>query len=169
MYKINGPIFTAKYLKGCKALMYRALGGLSPEHPFNPVFPASYEPGKLPLISLSRKGIPRIVMSRHRSLMVSGPLHEQAKWVRTYATSFDLYKLILAQPGCIDLLSICQFPSKEAGVSYTAGPLTDPLGWLRLIPEVRKYLDLVPLQTGLGNRECRSQFRTGMGVICLCV
>ena len=89
-------------------------------------FPVSYVPSsKMVPVSLSRSGLPRFILKRHRLMMLSGS--EASKWIRVYATLFDLHKLILV-PVVADVQSILA-PTTSLLVT-SIGPVTNPAPWL---------------------------------------
>lgn len=72
--------------------MYKALGGRDEQGKLK--FPVHYAPSKkLVPVSLSRSGLPSFILRRHRIMMLRG--REVEKWVRTYATLFQLYNMIV--------------------------------------------------------------------------
>lgn len=144
LVKNNGPLWTARYMKVCKLSMYKALGGRDSTNT-SLRFPNSYKPSaKMVPVSLSRSGLPRMILKRHRSMLLYG--RDSGKWVRIYATLFDLYKLILI-PVVADVQSILE-PTKSKLVT-SIGPVTNPALWLDcLTPQWR----MIPLELGFGSK-----------------
>ena len=95
-------------------------------------------------VSLSRSGLPRFILKRHRLMMLSGS--EASKWIRVYATLFDLHKLILV-PVVADVQSILAPTTSKLVTSI--GPVTNPAPWLDCLnPSWRR----LPLELGYGSK-----------------
>lgn len=125
MYHSNGALWVAKYMKVSKLFMYKALGGRNlTDRSLR--FPVSYRPSsKMVPVSLSRSGLPNIILRRHRSMMLGG--RDSAKWIRVYATLFDLHKLILV-PVVADVESVLAPTTSKLVTSM--GPAVSPAPWL---------------------------------------
>lgn len=147
MYRKNGALWTAKYLKTSKAVLYKALGGLSPTPPYRVIYPASYAPsGKMVPVSLTRQGSPRFVLPIHRRWMVSGSEYNREKWVRAYLIIWDLYKLVVVETP----VDVSPIEGSYLGSLFLPadGPIRDPLRALQSFAPVRNYLQTHPLKPG---------------------
>lgn len=95
-------------------------------------------------VSLARSGLPRFILKRHRMMMLSG--RDSEKWIRIYATLFDLHKIILV-PVVADVESILAPTSSKLVTSI--GPVTNPAPWLDCVyPRWRE----IPLELGYGSK-----------------
>lgn len=91
MYKHNGALFVALYLKQCTLCLKRSLSqyphgcrdGFSPSE-------------KSPPVSLTRSGMPRIILKNHRKVI--SKINERSfNLVRIYLSLFSFYKLIVVE------------------------------------------------------------------------
>lgn len=143
--KHHGFLHVAKYLKTVKLLMYKSLA-CDPE--------CSYTPGgKLVSVSLSRSGCPRIVLKRHRLLFKNAPDSDRALTVaRMYVTGLDVYKLIVCDPGPVDLSGVVgKFPEGFQFVPGTRRPKSRPIRFLHLLSAGVPQYERMPLITGISD------------------
>ncbi|DAB41741.1 RNA-dependent RNA polymerase [Azolla filiculoides mitovirus 1] len=141
MYKNQGPLHMALYLKQCRVSTMRAFGKNRDLRGME--ISVSYTPSKkAPLVSLTRDGYPRLLLKRHRSMLRKG--QESPKILRSYNTIFNIYKLVVI-PQVVSIEPIMRLLGPSVDL-LPKGPMNSPLLWLeRVIPRICQ----VPLVCGL--------------------
>lgn len=85
MYRNSGPRYTCLYLKQCHLALQKALAS---------TLDYSYVPlSKMPMVSLTKKGLPRLIPAYHRKVIRRGDSRSRVI-VRLYLTAFSFYRVI---------------------------------------------------------------------------
>lgn len=88
MYRVSGRVNTALYMRMCALALIQSLSSDSTSFTYIPS-------KKLPMVSLSRKGLPRVIPARHRHLMLSDT--DRGRFlIQLSLTFFNLYRVINA-------------------------------------------------------------------------
>lgn len=123
------------------------MGARSDTFPHALDFPVSYKPdSSMVPVSLTRGGLPRWILQRHRNMMRVGH-PEEGKWVRIYLTLFGLYKLIIV-PQPISVSSILDERVFRPFSPFT-GPFCSPVVWLHC---ANRKIVQIPLELGLSSK-----------------
>lgn len=99
-----------------------------------------FEPtSKLPRISLTRSGLPVVVLPRHRRVLADRPTDERSRYlVRLYQTAFSIYKIIKPNLTHVSLASVVR--KQDLDRKFCCSLFNDPCSVLStLIPDFRSY------------------------------
>lgn len=105
-------------------------------------------------VSLSRSGCPRLVLRQHRKLFLNAPDSDRALWIaRCYVTALGIYKIIVCDPGPVDLSSLMErFPPGFAWLPGNQGVRSRPLRFLDILKSGVPSITKLPLITGISDR-----------------
>lgn len=98
LYKSNGPAYCSAYLKVCNTALLNYLGTDLKLIRHSPIM---YKPR----CSLTREGLPRIILTKHRKIIRKGG-PEAEKVVRLYLTLFGFYRTYINKTSRPDLTQI---------------------------------------------------------------
>lgn len=96
----------------------------------------------------------RFVLARHRLLLLNKPDTDRAlELARCYVTAMDVYKLIVCEPGPVDLSSLVEtLPPGAAFHPGTRQVRSRPIRFLELLKSGVRRVQQHPLITGLSDR-----------------